>query len=394
MRRLFASVTLLVLAACARGDREPLTPAAADQADAVAAGRLAALRTGSQTRGFREADIPYRFEFPRDHGPHPEFRQEWWYLTGNLRDAAGIPYGFELTFFRLAMAPALGATAQPAVPASASDRSQWHARQVYVAHFAITDVKRAQFHATARYAREALGLAGSSGRPLHVWVSGWFLTEGDGTAPWTLHADDGEKALTLALRPQLPPVLNGDEGLSVKSDEPGAASYYYSIPRLEVQGELRDAGRSVSVSGLAWLDREWGSGPLGVDQQGWDWFGLQLSDGTALMFYALRTRGGERDRHSAGTWIASDGSTRALHSAEVEIGTESHWTSPRGDRYPSRWHVRVPALALDLDVVPVVANQELDTKPRYWEGSVHVAGARDGHSVDGQGYVELVGYAH
>jgi predicted secreted hydrolase len=393
---------MLVLAACARGDQDADRASAAGQTTVVAAGRLARLPAGntsdspadsSAVAPWAEADRPYRFEFPRDHGPHPEFRQEWWYLTGNLRDATGARYGFELTFFRLAAAPVSNATAGAATPASTEERSKWHARQVYVAHFALTDVTSGRFHSTARYARDALGLAGSSGLPLRVWLSGWFLAEAAGTAAWTLHAADGEDALTLTLQPQLPPVLNGDEGLSVKSDEPGAASYYYSIPRLEARGELRHAGRSLSVSGLAWLDREWGSGPLGAAQQGWDWFGLQLADGTALMFYALRTRAGERDPHSAGTWITSDGSTRALRSGDVEIRAESHWTSPRGDRYPSRWRIRIPSLALDLDVAPAVPDQELDTTPRYWEGSVRVAGERSGRSVGGQGYVELVGYA-
>jgi predicted secreted hydrolase len=380
-------IAILVLAACARGDRGSATAGATAGEGTLAVNRLATLRAGAEARGFPQATGPHRFEFPRDHGPHPEFRQEWWYLTGNLHDPAGARYGFELTFFRLAAAPS-GASA----PAS-DGRSRWHARQVYVAHFALTDVNGGRFHAKARYAREALGLAGSRGMPLRVWLSGWFLEEGDGATGWTLHAADGDDALTLRLRPQGVPVLNGNAGLSIKSDEPGAASYYYSIPRLEAEGELTHAGRSLAVSGLAWLDREWGSGPLGADQQGWDWFGLQLADGTALMFYALRTHAGERDRHSAGTWIADDGSTRALQSADVDIRTEDHWTSPRGDRYPSRWRVRVPSLDLDIDVAPVLPDQELDTTPRYWEGAVRVTGQRHGRAVGGQGYVELVGYA-
>jgi predicted secreted hydrolase len=149
----------------------------------------------------------------------------------------------------------------------------------------------------------------------------------------------------------------------------------------------------IAVSGSAWLDREWGSGSLGSDEAGWDWFALQLDDGSALMFYALRNNDGSREPHSAGTWVDSAGRTTALASADVEISVGDQWRSPRGGRYPSRWRVRVPSLALDFDVQPVLADQELGTRPRYWEGAVDVRGSRAGVKATGRGYVELVGYA-
>jgi predicted secreted hydrolase len=189
------------------------------------------------------------------------------------------------------------------------------------------------------------------------------------------------------------PVLNGEQGLSRKASERGAASYYYSIPRVAVRGKLSRAGVSSEVQGLAWLDREWGSGSLGANEQGWDWFALQLQDGSSFMFYAMRNRDGTRDSHSAGTWVDSAGRVQALSTDQVMIDVSDHWVSPRGGRYPSRWRVRVPAVGLDVEVRPVLANQELGTKPRYWEGAVDVSGAREGHSASGRGYVELVGYA-
>jgi predicted secreted hydrolase len=181
-------------------------------------------------------------------------------------------------------------------------------------------------------------------------------------------------------------MLNGDAGLSRKGAESGAASYYYSLPRLAARGRLLRDGRALELSGLAWLDREWGSGGLGAGEEGWDWFALQLNDGSALMFYALRDRGGARDAYSAGTFLPPDGPARPLASADVDIAVNGAW------RYPARWRVRVPTLALDLDVQPLLADQELTTTPAYWEGAVAVSGTRGGAPVSARGYVELVGY--
>jgi predicted secreted hydrolase len=207
-----------------------------------------------------------------------------------------------------------------------------------------------------------------------------------------LHAQGQGYELTLDAQLLMQPVLNGEQGLSRKASERGAASYYYSIPRVAVHGKLLRAGISSDVKGLAWLDREWGSGSLGANEQGWDWFALQLQDGSSFMFYAMRNRDGTRDSHSAGTWVDPAGRVQALSTDQVTIDVSDHWVSPRGGRYPSRWRVRVPAVGLDVDVRPVLANQELGTKPRYWEGAVDVSGAREGHDASGRGYVELVGY--
>ena len=348
--------------------------------------------------GFAQADAPRTFAFPRDHGPHPDFRQEWWYVTGNLDGADGRRFGFELTFFRFALAP-------PPAPAAGSGRgaqqggersatSAWRTREIYLAHFALTDVAGKRFRYAQKLSRGALGLAGAEGPPLHVWIDDWTLGAAGAVAgDWKLAAGQEGYALELELHPLTPPVLNGAAGLSVKSDAPGSASYYYSIPRLAVHGSLLEQGRPLAVQGLAWLDREWGSGGLGPDQAGWDWFALQLEDGTALMFYALRDRDGSRDPHSAGTWVERSGEARGLASAAVDIDVTGHWTSADGARYPSGWRVRVPSRALDVTVHPVLADQELGTSPRYFEGAVDVSGTREGRPLRGRGYVELVGYA-
>jgi predicted secreted hydrolase len=357
--------------------------------------RLDALSSEGMPSGFALATEPKPFVFPRDHGPHPDFRHEWWYVTGHLDAQSGQRFGFELTFFRFALMPP-----QPERGNGADARSAWRSRQIYMAHFAVTDLDRGTFQASERYARDALGLAGAQAEPFRVWLDDWSLgtpateTGPEGSSYWQLRAADKGYAFDLQLRAVTPPVLNGDAGLSRKADAPGAASYYYSIPRLAATGRIVRDGKPLDVNGLAWLDREWGSGALGSDQQGWDWFALQFDDGGTLMFYALRKRNGSRDTHSAGTWFAPDGTTHALASDEVKIDATDYWNSPRGGRYPARWHLRVPSLKLDVEIRPRLADQELDTSPRYWEGAATIAGSRGDAKVAGRAYVELVGYAN
>ena len=382
MRRapaLLGSLALLALGCAWVQHAEAAPPAVADASDS------------ESVAGFATALEPRHFEFPLDHGPHPAFRQEWWYVTGNLDAANGERFGFELTFFRVALEPPPAPSPPTGPAATAAPASAWRTREIYLAHFAVTDVPRRRFRSAQKLSRAALGLAGAEALPLHVWLDDWSLEARGPT--WQLRATQRGYAVELTLEPQSAPVLNGIDGLSRKSDRPEDATYYYSIPRLLVRGQVLRDGQPLEVRGRAWLDREWGSGGLGPRELGWDWFGLQLEDGSALMFYALRDKNGERDVHSAGSWVAADGTARALSSAEVDIAVTREWRSASGERYPAGWHIRVPALALDLTVRPVLADQELQTTPRYWEGAVDVSGERGGASLGGRGYVELVGYA-
>lgn len=364
--------------------------ASVDELDPETAGNeslgLVDLLTPESQAGYAEALADRQFHFPADHGPHPEFRHEWWYVTGNLDGPDAERFGFELTLFRLAIAPM--------DPTAEADVSSWRTRDVYASHFAVTDADREQFHVAQRYARGAAGQAGAQHLPFRVWVEDWGLfSDATSSDRWRLIAREHDIELELELTPLKPPVLNGDKGLSQKSAEPGNATYYYSISRIQTQGVLTISDRSYPVSGLAWLDREWGTSALADDQAGWDWFALQLEDGTDLMFYELRKTDGSRDPYSSGTWIDKRGEAYPLTNADVDIEVLEHWTSPQGVRYPARWRVRIPTRRLELLVDPVISAQELDTSPRYWEGAVDVHGTRAEVSIAGRGYVELTGYA-
>ena len=358
----------------------------ASLADETAApeSRLSELLSGNGDAGFEKAVEPREFIFPGDHGPHPRFRNEWWYVTGNLDGDDGRRFGFELTVFRFALAPSLPEA-----------RSEWRSNQVYIAHFAVTDADRERFFAAERFSRGALGLAGAQASPFRVWIEDWEIAAAGTGMPerWRLRASDPGFSLDLELAAAKPPVLNGDAGLSQKSAEPGNASYYYSITRWPTEGLLRLGNDEFRVSGLSWLDREWSTSALGADQLGWDWFALQLSDGSDLMFYNLRKLDGSQDEHSAGTWIDADGTSLHLERDDVVIKVTETWESPEGGVYPSAWTLRAPGQGLDLRVRPVMADQELFTTVRYWEGAVDVEGERRGKRIDGRGYVELTGYA-
>lgn len=372
-RRLPFVLGLLLAAAGCGGQGEPASTETGN------GNGLAAALGGSADPGFARATEVRPFDFPRDHGPHPQYRNEWWYVTGNLDDEAGRRHGFQLTLFRIGLAP--GRADRP---------SRWATHQVWMGHLALTDVAGDRFRAAERFARGGdIGLAGARREPVEVWLEDWRL-ERDPGGDWHLRAATDAFALDLALHPERPPVLQGDRGLSQKSDAPGNASYYYSLTRLATRGEIRVAGESRKVNGNAWLDREWSTSALGENQAGWDWFALQLDDGTDIMYYRLRREDGSTDPLSAGSIAAPDGATTPLGRDDVALEVLDRWTGPKDSVYPSRWRLDIAGIEGPLTVVPVIADQELDVSVRYWEGAVDVL--RAGEPV-GRGYVELAGYA-
>ena len=342
-----------------------------------------ALGAGDDNTGYQRAYQPRPFEFPADHGPHSDFRNEWWYVTGNLVDAAGRQFGYQLTLFRIALAPT-----------TPVEDSAWRTNQIYMGHFALTDVQGKQHHAFERFSRGAVGLAGAQAAPFRVWLEDWALTGTESDAfPMRVRAREGNVEIDLSLNTAKPVVLQGDRGLSQKSAEPGNASYYYSYTRLPTRGTVRVGETTFAVEGASWLDREWSTSALGSEQSGWDWFALQLDDGRDLMFYRLRRKDGGTDPHSKGVLVAADGRTRLLGWSEVTLQPLGEWVSPKtGDRYPARWRLRLPAENLDLTVTPKVADQEMRLTVRYWEGAVAVNGRAGERKTGGQGYLEMTRY--
>lgn len=382
-RRTAVTVVLLSAALLVSGWllRRALSPA---PVPASPAGTVTALLSEEDPGGFALATAPRAFRFPDDHGPHPEFRHEWWYFTGNMKDPDGRRFGYQLTFFRFALSP----------PGAPPRKSRWAADQAYMAHFSVTDAGRNAFRHFERTGRGSLGMAGAGVRPFKVWIDDWSAEGGtDFLTPIRLRAAEGRTSVDLVLRSDRPPVPQGERGLSRKGAAEGNASHYYSMTRLATRGTLAVGGSSYTVDGNSWLDREWGTSALGNEHVGWDWFALQLSDGRDLMFYRLRRRDGGAERFSAGMLARPDGSFRSLSAGDVGIETHDHWKSPSsGVRYPSRWRLRVPSEGIDLTVVPRVADQELRTSVRYWEGAVAVRGDSRGSPIEGEGYVELTGY--
>lgn len=340
------------------------------------------LATQDDARGFARAEQPWTFSFPRDHGPHGDFRSEWWYFTGHLDDTEGGAYGFQLTLFRFELAP----------PTDRKSVSAWRTPRVLLGHFAVSDISGGRFHAFERLSRALPGQAGASIDPPAVWLDDWRIDCEDdgGTTRFTLAAGQDGVRLTLTLTAQSPLVLQGENGLSRKSAAPGNASYYYSLPRLAAHGRLAVGGRERAVSGAAWLDREWSTSALDRSQVGWDWFALQFNDGSNLMFYRLREAAGQASVFSAGSHLAADGTLTRLAHDDVHIEALASWHSPDSGRtYPAAWRLAVPRLALVVELRPRLAAQEWHARFVYWEGATEVT--RDGAPA-GRAYVELTGY--
>lgn len=345
--------------------------------------------TSSRPHEYRQAAPGYRYEFPRDHGSHDEYRTEWWYYTGHLSTGEGRWFGFELTFFRRAVTP----------PGSPSSPSAWSVDHLYLAHAAVTDVSGRRFHYEEKISRAGLGKAGATRERLHVWIDRWHAdARPEPGAAHQLTAQTPNFSLDLQLTPQRPPVIHGRDGVSRKGAKSRETSHYYSFTRLATQGLLTLDGTEHHVTGLSWMDHEFGSGDLGEALVGWDWFSIQLTNQTEVMVYRLRRADGQADAASSGTVIRRDGQVLPLAARDVTLSVLDYWNSPASTaRYPHGWELRIPPADLVLTLHPLLKEQELitsrSTQVIYWEGAVGVTGQMEGQPVDGQGYVELTGYA-
>ncbi len=348
--------------------------------------RVQGVAAAAEIEGFARAEGPVPLTFPADYGPHDAYQTEWWYYTGNLTDADGRHFGYQFTIFRRA--------AQP--PAARAEReSTWATEQIYMGHFAVTDVAGRRFQAFERFSRGAAGLAGAQADPYRVWLEDWQVAAvPDQPGVTRVQAAAGDVAIDLLLTDTKGPVLQGDRGYSQKGPDPGNASYYYSLTRLATTGQITVGDKTYTVDGLSWKDHEYSTSALAPDQVGWDWFALQLDDGTELKAFHIRRADGSIDPFSAGSFVDAQGQVTRLGRDDFQIEVLDTWRSPRtGATYPSRWRITVPRLQLDLTLTPWLADQELNVSYAYWEGAVRIAGARAGRPVVGNGYVEMTGYA-
>ncbi len=330
------------------------------------------------------APVPYApvipgqtLQFPRDFGSHPRFRTEWWYVTGWLDTPEGESLGFQITFFRTK-------------PDTDQDNpSAFAPRQLLIAHCAISDPQLGRLWQDQRIRRTGMGLVEAGEGDTHLDLDGWSLHHG--RAGYTAAIAAENFSLHLELKDDQPPLLHGEAGVSRKGPAMGAASYYYSLPQMQVAGHIQRGGRGTGVSGRAWFDHEWSSEYLDPDAVGWDWVGINLQDGGALMAFRIRDAAGG-SRWAGGTLRDADGTTHILSPADVAFTSTGSWRSSRtGVTYPVRWRLRAGPKQLDL--VPLMEDQENDTRLStgaiYWEGAIRAVEHRQ---LQGRGYLELTGY--
>ncbi len=334
---------------------------------------------------------PCGLEFPQDHGPHPDYRTEWWYWTGNLASATDQRFGFQLTFFRSRITVPGSREPEP------DPRSAWRSDQIYMAHAALTDISEKRYFFHEEIARQALNMAGATRTSdgVRIFLKQWSAQIGE--SKHHLNASTNDFAIDLHLTPRKPIVLHGDDGYSRKGEARERASCYYSFTRLQAEGKVRMGKTWMPVSGESWMDQEFSTALLEPGLSGWDWFSLQLSDNTELMLFMLRkTEGGVNDA-SSGTFVPSSGPPVKIAKQQFQIRIANRWKSPRsGAVYPSGWSLSIPSMEMELTITPNLADQETTADQGagmvYWEGSVSVEGQKNGKPLNGQGYVELTGY--
>lgn len=320
---------------------------------------------GGKADGFDVPDPGYKFKFPKDHGPHPGFRIEWWYLTANLKGDDGRDYGIQWTLFRSALKP--------------FESENWQSPQLWMGHAAVTTPDN--HYSTERLARGGIGQAGVTASPFSAWIDEWVM-QGENFGTLSLTARGPDFGYQLSLQATGPLVFHGDNGYSVKSRD-GQASYYYSQPSYKVSGTLQLPDKDLSVTGSAWLDREWSSQPLAEDQSGWDWFSLNFDGGDRLMAFRLR---GERGDFTSATWIDAEGRTTTLPNGAIRL-TPLETTAVANRKAPTRWRVELPERGVDVEVAALNPDSWMNTRFEYWEGPVQISG-----SHIGRGYLEMTGY--
>jgi predicted secreted hydrolase len=337
----------------------------------------------AQVAKWREAAPGYRFEFPRDHASHPEFKLEWWYYTGNVQTSSGRRFGYQVTFFRVGIDPA------PANP------SRWAVRDLFMTHLAVSDDTGRRYRFDERLSRAGPGLAGAATDRYRIWNEDWSaMLDADGRH--VIRAIDRRAGVELILDERKPPAINGINGVSQKGALPGNASHYYSLTRMPTRGAIVVDGERFEVAGQSWMDHEFGTSFLEEEQQGWDWVSIQLADGRDLMLYQLRRADGSRDPRSSGTLVDQDGRSTHLTAEDFTLRPAGPtFRAPSGATYPIHWSIQVPRVQLSLQVTTPLEDQELSTRGSgvsYWEGMIDVRGTSGAQPISGRGYLEMTGY--
>lgn len=380
-----AAALMMMISVAISGCQPDVPPATGT----IAGLRLNNLLGAPNSDGFVRAETARNFVFPNDHGPHNQYRSEWWYLTAVLVDNQGQEYGLHFTQFRQALTPA------------PTGQGPWHTGQAYLAHLAITDITSGIHLEAERFARGHPDLAGvRSGAVFTAKIEDWTLS-GTTNGALSLTLEAGEAGLfevDLSINQRGPIVLQGDRGLSAKG--PDSASYYYSMPRLQIGGTLHLNGRPIDVNGLGWLDREWSTSVLDEALAGWDWFSLQLDDGRSIMAFRLRRYDGSRDAYDHGLVLdpkALDGrpvigqgdpGVKILNASDFTLNPQRYYQDKLGVQWPIAWSMDINGEILLINAL--LDDQTIDLSVRYWEGLVEVVsptGARLG-----RGYMELTGY--
>ena len=345
---------------------------------------------GEAETGFERAINPRNFSFPEDHGSHDSFKIEWWYITGNLNTKpAGKEFGYQVTFFRIGLSPAV-------TPESVKNSSSWSTQDIWMAHIALSDMSAGKHYYDERLSRGSAGLAGIQKHPFKVWLEDWQILginrdENKGEFPWKVAIKNKDFSLDVTMSPVKPVVLQGKNGLSQKSKAIGNASYYYSFTRLKTEGKLSVQNHQYTITGWSWLDREWSTSALGKEQAGWNWFSLQLEDGTDLMYYQLHNKDGSINPLSSGKWVDKDGAYIPLEEHEVKLKPLKYWHSPTGKKYVIEWQMTLAEKQISWRIKAMLDDQEMVTTVRYWEGAVRVFDTTSGKAI-GKGYLEMTGY--
>jgi predicted secreted hydrolase len=328
---------------------------------------------GGESQGFAPVVRGVPLEFPRDHGAHPDFRIEWWYVTANLQDSSGARYGAQWTLFRQAMIP------------GAPD-SGWDSRQLWMGNAAITSADKHVF--AERLARGGVGQAGVEANPLRAWIDSWEMRAGGKFSPSTISplnvsAIGPDFEFFLQLNSSKPLVLEGEAGFSKKSER-GQASYYFSQPFFSASGKIALDGKAADVTGQAWMDREWSSQPLASDQTGWDWFALHLESGEKVMLFRLRQKDGSN--YFSGNWIGEDGHSAQLPPAAISM-QPLRTNEIEGRKIPTSWSVEIADREFKIETSPLNPKSWMGTRFAYWEGPMSFKGTHAG-----VGYLEMTGY--